>query len=53
MGRYLSPTLSTIDFQYEKTGELALRMLLEPGHSPLEIVDFKLEVRKSTKDCES
>ena len=48
MGRYLSPTLSTIDLQYEQTGERALQMLLEPGHSPLEIVDFKLTVRKST-----
>ena len=48
MGRYLSPTLSTIDLQYEKTGELALRMLLERTHPPLEIVDFKLEVREST-----
>lgn len=49
MGRYISPTLSTIDLQYEKTGELALRMLLEHTHPPLEVVDFKLEVRESTQ----
>lgn len=48
MGRYLSPTLSTIDLQYEKTGEMALRMLLEHMHPPLEIVDFKLDPRNST-----
>ena len=48
MGRYLSPTLSTIDLQYEKTGEMALRMLLEHMHQPLEIVDFKLDPRNST-----
>ena len=49
VGRYLSPNLSTIDLQYEKTGELALRMLLNHPHPPLELVDFKLESRGSTR----
>lgn len=49
LGRYLVPALSTIDLQYEKTGELALKMLLERNHPPLELVDFKLEVRESTR----
>ena len=49
LGRYLSPALSTIDLQYEKTGELALKMLLDHSRPPLTLVDFQLESRRSTR----
>ena len=48
IGRYLSPQLSTVDLQYERIGEIAVRMLVGEIREPLYFIGHKIVERESS-----